>query len=230
MAKLRFGLGPIEATGQQLIGAGAVLSGALQITMPFAFQTITSTTGTNSAYIQFSNTGGGYLLGPDNSAGTSLGTGVAYAFGFTAPVGRSIVLHVGAANQVVVTEAAITASVNVLANAGAQVAGDFVLRTTGARWLTRLSGTETGGNAGSYFELMARADNEAYIDSPITIARAVGGVMTLARPVTHTTAVGFNGSPPLNRPAITGSRGGNVALAALLTQLTLYGLITDSTT
>jgi hypothetical protein len=43
-------------------------------------------------------------------------------------------------------------------------------------------------------------------------------------------AVGFNNVTPLAKPTITGSRGGNAALASLLTQLANYGLITDSTT
>ena len=41
--------------------------------------------------------------------------------------------------------------------------------------------------------------------------------------------VGFNNSAPIMKPAIVGSRGGNVALANLLTQLALYGLIIDGT-
>ena len=46
----------------------------------------------------------------------------------------------------------------------------------------------------------------------------------------NATGVGFNGVGPIARPAITGSRAGNAALASLLTQLSAYGLITDSTT
>lgn len=42
--------------------------------------------------------------------------------------------------------------------------------------------------------------------------------------------VGFYGTTPINKPAITGSKGGNAALASLLTQLAALGLITDSTT
>lgn len=46
-----------------------------------------------------------------------------------------------------------------------------------------------------------------------------------------TGAVGFFGATALGaKPAVTGSRGGNAALASLLTQLASYGLITDSTT
>lgn len=42
--------------------------------------------------------------------------------------------------------------------------------------------------------------------------------------------VGFNGTAPIAKPTITGSRGGNAALASLLTALANYGLITDSST
>ena len=42
--------------------------------------------------------------------------------------------------------------------------------------------------------------------------------------------VGFNNTAPIARPTVTGSRGGNAAVASLLTQLAAYGLITDSTT
>lgn len=42
--------------------------------------------------------------------------------------------------------------------------------------------------------------------------------------------IGFYGTAPQAKPTITGSRGGNAALASLLTQLATLGLITDSTT
>lgn len=43
-------------------------------------------------------------------------------------------------------------------------------------------------------------------------------------------AVGFQGTAPIAKPTVTGSRGGNAALASVLTQLAAYGLITDGTT
>lgn len=43
-------------------------------------------------------------------------------------------------------------------------------------------------------------------------------------------AVGFFGSGGVTRPTVTGSRGGNAALASALTALSQLGLITDSTT
>lgn len=42
--------------------------------------------------------------------------------------------------------------------------------------------------------------------------------------------IGFFGVTPVARPNVTGSRGGNAALASLLTSLANLGLITDSTT
>lgn len=42
--------------------------------------------------------------------------------------------------------------------------------------------------------------------------------------------MGFYGTAPIVKPTITGSKGGNAALASLLTQLSNLGLITDSTT
>ena len=39
-----------------------------------------------------------------------------------------------------------------------------------------------------------------------------------------------NGATPPAKPTVTGSRGGNAALASLLTALASYGLIVDGTT
>jgi len=50
-----------------------------------------------------------------------------------------------------------------------------------------------------------------------TKALAVGG------------SVGFNGTAPIVKPTVSGAKGGNVALANLLTVLAAYGLITDGT-
>jgi hypothetical protein len=42
--------------------------------------------------------------------------------------------------------------------------------------------------------------------------------------------IGILGATAITRPTVTGSRGGNAALASLLTALASLGLITDSTT
>lgn len=43
-------------------------------------------------------------------------------------------------------------------------------------------------------------------------------------------AMGFNNATPVTKPTVTGAKGGNAALASLLTALASYGLVTDSTT
>jgi hypothetical protein len=40
--------------------------------------------------------------------------------------------------------------------------------------------------------------------------------------------LGFHATTPIGKPTVSGSRGGNAALASLLTELANYGLITDS--
>ncbi|HEY2621195.1 MAG TPA: hypothetical protein VGI78_27915 [Acetobacteraceae bacterium] len=47
---------------------------------------------------------------------------------------------------------------------------------------------------------------------------------------TWANAIGFNGAAPPTKPTVTGAKGGNTALASLLTALAAYGLITDSST
>jgi hypothetical protein len=42
--------------------------------------------------------------------------------------------------------------------------------------------------------------------------------------------MGFFGTNPIIKPTVTGSRGGNAALASLLTQLAALGLVIDSST
>ena len=54
-------------------------------------------------------------------------------------------------------------------------------------------------------------------------AQGTGGVRIVS-------PVGFNNTVPVAKPAITGAKGSNAALASLLTALASYGLITDSTT
>ena len=61
--------------------------------------------------------------------------------------------------------------------------------------------------------------------NPLTLAASgTGGIQFL------TGNLGFNSAAPIAKPTISGSRGGNAAVASLLTQLAAYGLITDGTT
>lgn len=59
-----------------------------------------------------------------------------------------------------------------------------------SRWFMFLdTGAESGSNAGAQFNLRAYTDAGATLDTPLSIVRAAGGAITLARPVTCTGAV-----------------------------------------
>ena len=55
------------------------------------------------------------------------------------------------------------------------------------------------------------------------------GALTFGTPVRMNGTVGFNNTAPIAKPTVSGAKGGNAALASLLTALASYGLITDST-
>lgn len=103
-----------------------------------------------------------------------------------------------------------------------------------ARWgFVVNNAAESGASAGSNFYIFAYDDTGTFVDTPLGIIRASGGAITIggtSRPTTFTGNVGFNNTTAIAKPTITGSRGGNAALASLLTALANYGLITDSTT
>ncbi len=86
---------------------------------------------------------------------------------------------------VVVSTAAIGASVSLVSNAGTNRTISY--QTAGVnRWVVTCDNTsESGSNAGSNYLLTAYTDAGATIDSPITIIRAALGVLTVNRPITH---------------------------------------------
>lgn len=66
-------------------------------------------------------------------------------------------------------------------------------------------------------------------DNPTFSVLGTGGA-TLSGSLKVVGNSGFNNTAPISKPTVSGSRGGNAALASLLTALASYGLITDSTT
>lgn len=79
--------------------------------------------------------------------------------------------------------------------------------------------------------------NDLGLESPVpvsveamtVIAADVAAKAPIANPV-FTGTVTFDTLTPTTKPTVTGSRGGNAALASLLTGLAALGLITNSTT
>jgi hypothetical protein len=84
------------------------------------------------------------------------------------------------------------------------------------------SGTLTFGDG-------TTADTNLYRASANTLA--TDDALTVALALRHLgTTLGFYGATAATKPTVTGSRGGNAALASLLTSLATLGLLTDSTT
>lgn len=93
--------------------------------------------------------------------------------------------------------------------------------------LVRGGGAEAGGNSGSDLFIDRCDDGGSYLGSPLIITRATGLVTLESLKVAG--AAGFFGTTPISQPTVSGSRGGNVAVANLCTALANLGLIINTT-
>ena len=97
---------------------------------------------------------------------------------------------------------------------------------TGTDWLQVKSGNGFGA-------LSVRGESSDA--SVIILGKGTGGVRLQGGTGTvkaefDSTGLGFFGATPIAQPTVTGSKGGNAALASLITALAAYGLIINSTT
>jgi hypothetical protein len=85
-------------------------------------------------------------------------------------------------------------------NGPAGVARYLTFATAGlSRWFLRADGVaEAGANAGSDFQLYACTDAGGIIDIPISIVRAAGGAVTMARPLTLASTLTVAGRAAFN--------------------------------
>lgn len=93
--------------------------------------------------------------------------------------------------------------------------------------ISNFSGTNFDGTQRSYFRLSADAQN-------IQVAGKVEFVESLYGATRHVldgaaNTLGFHGATPVTQQTVSGSQGGNAALADLLTKLATLGLIADGT-
>ena len=99
------------------------------------------------------------------------------------------------------------------------------IQTAGVnRWQLSPVTAESTGDAGSDFTIGRYSDTGTNLGSALTITRSTGAAKF------QSGVSAWNINPPAARPAITGSRGGNAALASLITTMASYGFCTDSTT
>lgn len=106
---------------------------------------------------------------------------------------------------------------------------DYVLNISSATPHNSLANIQ-GGTSGEYYHLTNTQYGKITYLANVTsdIQTQLNTKAPLISPA-FTTSVGFNGTSPITKPTVSGSRGGNAALASLLTALANYGLITDST-
>ncbi len=119
----------------------------------------------------------------------------------------------------------IGANVNISADMAAFVGRLIIIAANGGAVL---------GNAGQVFAghinaVVLGPSGESTAAQRTTIGR-VGGISTQLQDLQVSGGFAANGQTPLVAPSVTGSRGGNAALASLLTVLGSIGLITDNTT
>ncbi|BBC30012.1 hypothetical protein SGFS_013060 [Streptomyces graminofaciens] len=107
--------------------------------------------------------------------------------------------------------------------------GALDLEATGADLIvSNWSGTGFNGTQRSYDRYSADALNVQHAGKREFVAALYGAVVHVIDPDAN--RLGFHGKNPVTQQAVTGSRGGNAALASLLTALDTLGLIDDQTT
>lgn len=124
-------------------------------------------------------------------------------------------------------------------NLDLQGTGDFLI--TGGTFARTLAQVTGNASADTFPTIDANIGFSSITASGATnadiraVGRGTGGVELrdgggAIKVKVNTTGIGFFATTPAAKPNITGSRGGNAALASFLTGLATLGLITDSTT
>ena len=84
-----------------------------------------------------------------------------------------------------------------------------------ARWLIYTTNAESGSNTGTDLAILAVDDSGTAIDSPITIGRAAGGMITVSRPVQVGANLSLNDSVNLSLGTTTGTKIGTATTQKL---------------
>lgn len=171
-----------------------------------------------------SPTSGNALTVSQAVAGTAL-TVTHNATGQTADATAISITRSGSSDSTagVVVNTGLNITVSATRSAGANDVRDTaaIFSATGGQLNTAIR-TNSGEN---YMNTVGGSMGVGYAFGSVLPAKlAVSGTFAV------TGSVGFYGAAPAAKPAVTGSRGGNAALASLLTSLATLGLITDSTT
>lgn len=142
-------------------------------------------------------------------------------------------------NEVLITTSGTSLdALGILANGQASGSRGWTVRFGGSADFLLSTGSDSGaanGGGGTAFQATRSGSSVAAVNlgnataNPATNVLGTG-LATLNGDCKVVGKSGFNNTAPISKPTVTGSRGGNAALASLLTALANYGLITDSTT
>lgn len=145
---------------------------------------------------------------------------------------------IGAVTPAAIFGTLIEASTGFRANAPPGVALAYSWRRNGIlRFLLNMTATaEPGGNVGSDFAFSAFSDTGVLLRTFMSFGRStlkltLNGPIDISGDLSHVGSLfGMRGAGATVAPTVTGSRGGNVALANLLTALHNQRIIVDNTT
>ena len=163
------------------------------------------------------------------AAGTTVTAGTALVSTTTTTVGTTLQTN---GTTAALVQSATTADVNIGSGTGSGATTTSIRGAAGqvrdlqwktattARWVGRANATaESGSDAGSDFELLARTDAGAAIDAPLTIIRATGGAIYTAAG----RSISFGGAPAAaatvtrNRRAVTAIPNNTATTVATIT-------------
>lgn len=149
------------------------------------------------------------------------------AVGIGAPPQNALIVTPGAAGANPVTIAGtgaggITLAANVAVTGGGGLTVNAAMTVGGSLTTTGAVMTVGGATNNALQILPGNAPGNDIILFSTGTGNLNMGINTIFQ------SVGFNGSTPLGKPTVTGSRGGNAALASLLTALKNTGLLTDN--
>lgn len=240
----------IAADGKVGIGAAAA-SFPLEVHAASSRVYINSTTTTNLSLVQFNNGGGSAFIGIERSTGGALATNTAaYSLVLSSPNGSAYPIHFVASNTVRATVLATgefgVGTVSPSTQLHVVIDNSATNTVTNVLTIEHSSTGTPAAGFGTGIQLLGESDT--------TTQQLMGRVRSTWQTATHASRkarvtfsaydtaerdalmieadgsnpmIGFLGTAPVAKPTVTGSRGGNAALADLLTKLAAFGLITD---
>jgi hypothetical protein len=233
----------------QLLGGTWAIPSAIGSTTPStgAFTTlsatgqITSTVSTGTAPLVIASTtavanlNASLLLGSTWASPAAIGTGTPAAGTFTALTAK---VDQTSATSITVSNAGTAGATTIMQFELAESIGSsrgWFRRYRDGSGLTEIGFSADlnflGGVGGSTASLMLLKSSGSLLVGTTTDGMTAGGSLAVAQDFAHRGSnLGFYNTAPAAKQTVTGSRGGNAALASLLTALATTGMLTDSST